>query len=247
MLSTIAPLQLSYASMPAVGHAMRASAPAMGLGFPSPKDLSEDPPIEEVLRIAKAEQQERLARLALIAAQGSFLPGGGDLMRKLPGTGPFGYFDPWKLTPEDCSEARRYREAEVIHGRVAMMAALGYVVQESFHPIFGSVGGPVIRQLDDLLKTSNGLLAGSTLLMIIGFSEIYRARTGWMDPKIQMSTLRPDYKPGDLGFDPLNLQPKDQGKFVEMQEKELNNGRLAMIGVSGMTAQELVSGTTLFA
>ena len=31
-----------------------------------------------------------------------------------------------------------------------------------------------------------------------------------------------------------------------MQDKELNNGRLAMIAVAGMTAQELVTGATLF-
>ena len=31
-----------------------------------------------------------------------------------------------------------------------------------------------------------------------------------------------------------------------MQNKELNNGRLAMIAVAGMTAQELVTGDKLF-
>ena len=31
-----------------------------------------------------------------------------------------------------------------------------------------------------------------------------------------------------------------------MQTKELNNGRLSMIGVAGMVAQELVSGEKLF-
>ena len=32
-----------------------------------------------------------------------------------------------------------------------------------------------------------------------------------------------------------------------MQNKELNNGRLAMIAVAGMTAEELASGVKLFA
>ena len=35
--------------------------------------------------------------------------------------------------------------------------------------------------------------------------------------------------------------------YVAMQAKELNNGRLAMIGVAGMTAQELVTDTPIFA
>ena len=30
-----------------------------------------------------------------------------------------------------------YREAEVTHGRVAMLAALGFVVGEKFNPLFG--------------------------------------------------------------------------------------------------------------
>ena len=62
--------------------------------------------------------------------------------------------------------------------------------------IFGAdqgVDGPVIRQLDEVLQTSAGQCGGSFLLLVIFFSEIYRARTGWMEPKIAMSTLRPEY------------------------------------------------------
>ena len=52
--------------------------------------------------------------------------------------------------------------------------------------------------------------------------------------------LKPDYSPGDLGFDPLGLKPQDEEELMVIQTKELNNGRLAMIGVAGMLVQELV-------
>jgi light-harvesting complex I chlorophyll a/b binding protein 1 len=58
--------------------------------------------------------------------------------------------------------------------------------------------------------------------------------------------LRKDYYPGDLGFDPLGLKPDDPEEFAIMQTKELQNGRLAMLGVAGMVAQELVNGKEIF-
>ena len=48
--------------------------------------------------------------------------------------------------------------------------------------------------------------------------------------------------PGDLGFDPLGLKPTNDKDLKNIATKELNNGRLAMIGIAGMVAQELVSG-----
>ena len=105
---------------------------------------------------------------------------------------------------------------------------------------------PVIRQLDEVLTFETGQLAASVLLMGIFFSEFARARTGWVDPDIEIRTLREGYLPGDIGFDPLGLKPTDEAEFLKMQNKELNNGRLAMIAVAGMTAQELVTGDKLF-
>jgi Chlorophyll A-B binding protein len=51
-----------------------------------------------------------------------------------------------------------------------------------------------------------------------------------------------DRKPGEFGFDPLKLYPKDPVKQKEMELKELKNGRLAMIAMGGMVAGALVTG-----
>ena len=77
------------------------------------------------------------------------------------------------------------------------------------------------------------------------FSEIQRARVGWMDPDEAMQTLKPDYTPGDLGSDPLGMRPKSDAELLTMKNNELNNGRLAMIALAGICAQEVITGTEL--
>jgi len=61
-----------------------------------------------------------------------------------------------------------------------------------------------------------------------------------------MWSIRSDFDSGDLGFDPLRLRPESPDEFREMQTKELNNGRLAMLAIAGMVGQELVTGAKLF-
>merc|ERR1719191_1860389 len=58
------------------------------------------------------------------------------------------------------------------------------------------------------------------------------------------TALRPDYVPGDLGFDPLNLLPEDPAEAAEMKEKELAHARLGMIAAAGFLAQEAVTKAT---
>lgn len=58
--------------------------------------------------------------------------------------------------------------------------------------------------------------------------------------------LKDGYVNGDLKFDPLGLKPKDPASLKVMQTKELNNGRLAMIGVLGLVVQELVVDAKVF-
>ena len=62
----------------------------------------------------------------------------------------------------------------------------------------------------------------------------------------EIFSIRSDFEPGDFGFDPLGLRPESPEEVKEMQTKELNNGRLAMIAISGMVVQELATGNKLF-
>ena len=84
------------------------------------------------------------------------------------------------------------------------------------------------------------------LVSAIAFSERTRAEIGWVAPDDvpvgKAGLLRDTYVPGDLGFDPLGLKPSDPEAFFEMQTKELQNGRLAMLAAAGFLAQELVDG-----
>jgi len=166
----------------------------------------------------------------------------------LPGAvAPTGYFDPIGFSREGITlnEVKRYREAEVMHGRVSMLAVVGYFVGESFGGPFGLVG-PANDQLQQLPLPAFALLTAG-----IAAIELNRARIGWVSPDLgswttTLWTLRDGYYPGDIGFDPLGLKPTEPQAFKNMQTKELQNGRLAMIAIAGICAQELVNHRTIF-
>merc|ERR1719269_461696 len=140
-------------------------------------------------------------------------------------------------------EVNRYRECELTHGRVGMLASLGFLVQEKFHPLFSGDGGPAIYQIPALPVWLWAVMAGG-----IGLAESKRISIGFREldgTKLKAETaLKPGYTPGDLGFDPLNLAPEDPAEFRLMQEKELVHARLGMIAAAGFLAQEAVSKAT---
>mmetsp|Transcript_17416 Transcript_17416/g.60364 ORF Transcript_17416/g.60364 Transcript_17416/m.60364 type:complete len:238 (+) Transcript_17416:88-801(+) len=173
----------------------------------------------------------------------------------LPGAlAPVGNFDPLGLAEGQTLEGiKKYREAELQHGRVAMLAALGLVVTEEpieFHPFFEAYNhdiGPAIRHLDEVRAIAPTFLEG--LVFAFAFAELNRATIGWTAPSGKTdgsSELKPEYYPGDIGFDPLGLKPDSAEEFAELHTKELQNGRLAMLAVAGMVAQELVNGKEIF-
>ena len=91
-------------------------------------------------------------------------------------------------------------------------------------------------------------LSYAGLALLIGSLEYNRALVGFASPEGSFSfqQLKEDHYPGDIGFDPLGLKPDDPVEFATMQTKELQNGRLAMLGAAGIMAQELVNGEEIF-
>jgi len=55
-------------------------------------------------------------------------------------------------------------------------------------------------------------------------------------------TRTPDFIPGDLGFDPLSLYTgKDASVKRDLELKELNNGRLAMLAITYYALEEFLT------
>ena len=172
----------------------------------------------------------------------------------LPGVlPPVGFFDPLGFAEgKDADTLKKYREAELQHGRVAMLAVVGMLVTEEpieFHPLFEAATkdiGPAIRQLDEVRAVSP--LFFELLAILIGSLELNRALKGWKAPgeNARFQDLKDDYTPGDIGFDPFGLKPTDPEELKIISSKELQNGRLAMLGAAGIIAQELVNGKEIF-
>eukprot|EP00929_Paragymnodinium_shiwhaense_P078398 TRINITY_DN4061_c1_g1_i1.p1 TRINITY_DN4061_c1_g1~~TRINITY_DN4061_c1_g1_i1.p1 ORF type:complete len:284 (+),score=86.97 TRINITY_DN4061_c1_g1_i1:47-898(+) len=138
------------------------------------------------------------------------------------GPAPVGFFDPLGFCKDKDEEGfRKLRSAELKHGRVAMMASIGAVFQhfvklpgfESAKGTFGAIWNPA------------GSMGFYFLCAVCSVVEL-----AWRE--------RPDSRwAGDYG-DPLNVNMMSD----EMRNKEVNNGRMAMISVLGIFLAEVATG-----
>lgn len=118
------------------------------------------------------------------------------------------------------------REAELKHGRLAMVAALLIPLSEMNSHTLG------INQFQAL---PNEIQCGIIALMFM--SECRTLHLGW-EPK-KLFTIREKYIPGDFR---IGIRMP----HIWYMDSELNHGRLAMLGVLGMMTQELVTQLPLF-
>merc|ERR1712146_238359 len=158
-------------------------------------------------------------------------------------TAPMGYFDPIGfITTVTGGKLLFYREVELKHGRVAMLAALGFLVGEKFHPLFGGnidVPSVVAFQATPLQDFWLAVAFAVAIPEIVASIPTFNEPSDFGDLAF---TMKSDRVPGDLGFDPLGMNPKTEKDLLELQNKELNNGRLAMFAWAGMVGQELATG-----
>jgi light-harvesting complex I chlorophyll a/b binding protein 1 len=130
---------------------------------------------------------------------------------------------------------RDYREAEIRHGRLAMLAAIFWPLQEMLDRLlldkdqFGPlIYGPITLPYFPLLMTA--------IMLLLGYLDIYSQAIKDMD-KIGEAFL-----PGDCFWDPLKiLQGATDLARRNMQERELFNGRVAMLAVALFTWEEAIT------
>jgi len=145
-----------------------------------------------------------------------------DPAKQVGAMAPLGFFDPLGFSKiGDEGGFRSLREAELKHARVAMMAALGAVVQPAVKfPGYESVPAGI-----GAVTTAPGSYGFAALFALSGVMELF------------VWTQDPGKEVGDFG-NPLGFPFYDE----DMRNKELNNGRFAMFSIMGIIAAELVSG-----
>merc|ERR1719412_277627 len=146
-------------------------------------------------------------------------------------TAPLGFFDPLGFSKVGDEEGfRTLRLAEIKHARVAMMAAVGLLLQDMVQfPGFQKVP----HGISAVTSGGNGSIGFAALFVISGALELVFWK---QDPNKQVGDFGNPLQPGaPLGYN------------TDMRNFELNNGRFSMFAAIGIIAAEMVSGKTAVA
>ena len=157
-------------------------------------------------------------------------------------------FDPLGFTQKSPEWTLFFREAELKHGRIAMLATLGWIVADFHNPVLG---------VSSFEAHAASVSQGGLIQVLIWVSILEHISI------IANRELGKGREPGDFAFDPLGLvrsSPMNlkkvgdhcphhtihttcsisgQGKkdINRMKVAELKNGRLAMMAISGIATQ----------
>lgn len=137
------------------------------------------------------------------------------------------------------------REAELKHGRVAMLAWFGWLATDGAFGIMMRFPGS-IYSVDNIPNSYNAhdILVGqgsmAFLLMAVGFVEFCSSAA-----LVQVSKGELDRDAGDFGLDPLQfLKDKSDADVFRMKTREVLNGRLAMLAFSAVCTQTALGEST---
>jgi len=178
-----------------------------------------------------------------------------------------GYFDPLNLADQEFWDQTNeatigwLRESEIKHGRIAMFGFVGYIVHANgirwpWHGPWDSIPLDISPQEMWDLQPSE---AKTQIILTIGFFEFWRESSYVLQKAGEAHYMRGG-KPGFMPpFDeiphpvPLNLfDPFKLSKRKSPEQKakglitEVNNGRLAMIGLMGFLAESQTPGSVPF-
>lgn len=193
-------------------------------------------PVEEIEEVAEVTETPAAATASTAFAGGMV---GGEGPEPMPFTTANSSvnFDPAGFIERSPEWLPWYREAELKHGRAAMLATVGFVAPEFFRipgERFSFEAIPNVIDAHDALPDSMAqIFLWISLIEAMSFPAL-----------ANMNEY--DRRPGDFGFDPLGLYPTTEEKQREMQLAELKNGRLAMIAIGGMVTGTAITGVNHF-
>mmetsp|Transcript_8277 Transcript_8277/g.21381 ORF Transcript_8277/g.21381 Transcript_8277/m.21381 type:complete len:149 (+) Transcript_8277:293-739(+) len=121
------------------------------------------------------------------------------------------------------------REAELKHGRLAMLAAVGFIATDlGIH----GIGAPAVGSV----AAHDVSVANGSMVMLLMLCSLFETVSFFA--VAQMLSGETDRAPGDFGFGTSFMAKDPEG----MQLKEIQNGRLAMLAFSGMVTQSVLTG-----
>mmetsp|Transcript_116099 Transcript_116099/g.189104 ORF Transcript_116099/g.189104 Transcript_116099/m.189104 type:complete len:253 (-) Transcript_116099:2-760(-) len=118
------------------------------------------------------------------------------------------------------------REAELKHGRICMLATLGWILVDKGLRLPGFPEDITSLQAHDV-TTKSGQMWLLFMLVAVFEAPMYIALP-------QMCLGETNREPGDYGFDPLGYKKSERYKNGFYSQAEIKNGRLAMLAFSGI-------------
>merc|ERR1711879_132497 len=212
------------------------------------KVITSDDPAEKTKKLSAEIANGRLAMVAIIgmffqdgltgSAWGDWALYTGSPLRafesELGVQPPVGFFDPLGFTKDgDVENFKRRRATEVKHGRISMLATMGYMTPELTGKFPGYLSPSMGLKFTDV---PNGLAAISKIPQA-GIAQIvaYAFFCEYSSDFVTDTT--------ELGFKPPLLATDDAELKTKRLNAEIANGRLAMMAIIGLFFQDGLTGT----
>ncbi len=155
-----------------------------------------------------------------------------------------------------------FQNAEIKHGRIAMVATIGFMVQKMglhFPLYLGPTGSNCFSPESDtawLLSSSTGVtfsdiahaapLDAIQMVPMAGWVQIFFV-AGWFESQAYYRQwVKESPIPGDYGYDPLGFTKREGGwdseELTSLRLKEIKNGRVAMMTIAAWVSNEAIPG-----
>merc|ERR1712186_285607 len=215
--------------MPDANPALRGTLSSAGAGTPSLMKVATGGGVALAVAGMGQKRQRRKTQVRAVASDSASAedappppPPPFNPAKQIGAMAPLGYFDPAGFSKVGDKEGfNNLRAAEIKHGRVAMMAALGGVVQH-------------FVKFPGFEKVPAGLSAVTSAPGTYGFIALLVLGAGF---EVAIWKQDPAKEPGNFG-NPVGWGSYDD----EMRNKEINNGRFAMFAALGIIAADVLTG-----